>query len=254
VYKPNQNLIRPNEEKKMYKKFLTLLVFIIMLLAGCSQVAITGSGNIVTQDESITGFDRVSVEQSFDVTISQGEEYKVVVSVDDNVVQYLDIDKVGDTLNIRLESNRSYSIINATLSAEVTMPELAGVDLSGSSSASVTGFASSNDFEADLSGSTALRGDIEAGDTSFDLSGSSSVSLSGSGGDLKVDSSGSSDVDLSDYPVDNADLNLSGSSTVTVNASGTLEVSSSGASDVFYLGNPTLGDISVSGSSSIEQK
>lgn len=238
----------------MKTKYQILSLITILLLAGCAQLTITGSGNIVTQEETITGFDRVSAKHSFEVSISQGEDYKVVISVDDNIVEHLDVRKDGSTLKIGLEFNRYYSIINATMRAEVVMPELSAVELLGASSAAITGFASSNDFEADLSGSGTLRGDIEAGDTSFDLSGSSDVSISGSGGDLKIDSSGSSVVDLSDFPAENADLDLSGSSTVTVNVSGTLNVSSSGSSNVYYLGNPTIGQISTSGSSSVEQR
>lgn len=238
----------------MNRKSPLFLLLIILMLAGCAQVLITGSGNIVSQEEDLRGFDRVSVQQSFDVDISQGEDFKVVVSVDDNVVQYLDVRVDGSTLKIHLEPGRSFSLIDATLQAEVVMPELLAVDLSGASSADITGFASSSDFEVDLSGSSNLRGDIEAGDTVVDLSGSSDLNLSGSGGDLIVDSSGSSFVDLSEYPVENADLNLSGSSSVTVNVSGTLDVSTSGSSDVYYLGNPTIGEISSSGSSTVQQK
>lgn len=237
----------------MKTKYQILSLITILLLAGCAQLTITGSGNIVTQGETITGFDRVSAKHSFEVSISQGEDYKVVISVDDNIVEHLDVRKDGSTLKIGLELNRFYSIINATMRAEVVMPELSAVELLGASSAAITGFASSNDFEANLESGT-LRGDIEAGDTNFDLSGSSDVSISGSGGDLKIDSSGSSVVDLSDFHAENADLNLSGSSTVTVNVSGTLDVSSSGSSNVYYLGNPTIGQISVSGSSSVEQR
>jgi hypothetical protein len=238
----------------MTKKSIISLLIIGILLVGCAQVTVTGSGNIITQEEAITGFDQVSVQQSFDVSISQGEEYKVVISVDDNVVQYLDVRKDGNTLKIRLDPNRSYSIIAATMEAEVVMPEITALELSGASSAQLTGFASSNDFAADLSGSGTLRGDIEAGDTSFGLSGSSDVSLSGSGGDLEVDTSGSSFVDLSDFSSEDADLSLSGSSIVTVNVNGTLNVNTSGSSNVYYLGNPTIGEINSSGSSSVQQK
>jgi hypothetical protein len=106
----------------------------------------------------------------------------------------------------------------------------------------------------DLSGSSSLRGDIEAGGTSFDLSGSSDANLTGSGGNLTLDASGSSDVDLSDFPVADAEIDASGASTVTVNASGRLDVEASGASDVYYLGDPSMGTIDTSGASSVEPK
>ncbi len=69
-----------------------------------------------------------------------------------------------------------------------------------------------------------------------------------------MDASGSSDVDLSDFPVADAGIDASGASTVTVNPSGRLDVEASGASNVYYLGEPSLGTIDTSGASSVEPK
>ena len=242
-------------------KSRTLIAFLCLaaaLLAACTlskdQITITGSGNLVTQEQSFTGFDKVSAGYSFQLDIRQGDTYRVVTRVDDNIAEYLKVEKDGKTLKIGLDPEYSYNIREATMEAELTMPELTGLDLSGSSDATVTGFASTKAFHADLSGSSTLRGDIEAGDASFDLSGSSDVTLTGSGGDVKIDASGSSVIDLSDFPVIDADVEVSGSSRVTVNASGRLGAEASGGSHVFYLGSPMLGKIDTSGSSSVERK
>jgi hypothetical protein len=140
------------------------------------------------------------------------------------------------------------------MEAEITMPELGGLDLSGASDANVSGFKSTMNLSVDLSGSSSLNGDIEAGDVSIDLSGSSEATLSGSGQDLTIDISGSSDLDLVEFPVVDARVDASGTSSATVNASGRLDVDASGASDVYYLGDPTMGTIDTSGESSVEQK
>jgi hypothetical protein len=238
----------------MKARYAIIILIALLALAACDQVTITGSGNVVESEESFTGFDRVEVEHSFRVTITQGEEYQVTIRVDDNLVDQLDVRKSGSTLTIGLEPARSFTIFSATMQAEIVMPELKGVGLSGNSRAMITGFASSDDFEAGLSGSSELEGDIEAGDTRLGLSGSSQVVLSGSGEDLTIDASGSSDLDLSDFTAGNADIDLSGASTATVNISGTLDVSASGSSDVYYLGDPTMGRIDTSGSSSVTQR
>ncbi len=54
--------------------------------------------------------------------------------------------------------------------------------------------------------------------------------------------------------MDDADVEASGASTVTVNLSGTLDADASGASRVLYLGNPSLGRIDTSGASSITRR
>jgi hypothetical protein len=234
------------------KALIPLLAAI--LLIGCAQVSITGSGNVVTQQEAITGFDKVDISNSFEVDISQGENFSVLIRVDDNLVEHLNVVKQGSTLKIGLDPNRAYTIVNATMEAEVTMPELVGLDLSGSSDANISGFESTKSLVADLSGNSVLLGDITAGDSRFDASGNSSVSITGSAGDVTVDASGSSEVDLTDFPASDGTVDASGSSTVTVNLSGRLNADASGSSDIYYLGDPTLGEIDTSGSSTIQPK
>jgi len=226
----------------------------VILLSGCVPTTLSGSGNLVTQEEPISGFDKVDISHSFKVDISQGESFKVVIRVDDNLVENLQVVKQGSTLKIGLDPNRNYTVRNATMEAQVTMPELTGLDLSGASHATISGFESTDDITVDQSGSSSLRGDIEAGDIRIDLSGSSEMTLVGSGQDLTVDASSSSELDLSEFTVVNARVETSSSSSVTVNASGRLDVDASGSSNVYYLGNPTLGTIETSGASSVEPK
>ena len=61
-------------------------------------------------------------------------------------------------------------------------------------------------------------------------------------------------MDLEGLPIKNADIELSGASNGTVNLDGTLNADLSGASHLYYAGEPTLGDIDISGASSISRK
>ncbi len=237
----------------MFKTRMFGLFLAVILLAGCGTRTITGSGDVMTQEETITDFNQVDVSHSFEVDISQDDTFRVVVRIDDNLARYLQVVKLGDTLQIGFKSNTPV-IRNATLQAEISMPKLAGLDMSGSSHVTITGFTSAQAFVADLSGSSDLRGEIEAGDATFDLSGSSEVILTGSAQNVIIEASGSSEIDLTDFPVVDANLNLSSSSEATVNASGRLDVDASSASHVYYLGSPTLGKMDTSGAASIEKK
>jgi hypothetical protein len=231
------NTKKGRQEMKGKLFALGLALLLAPLLAGCGLISVTGSGNVVTQEEAITGFDKVDITQGFTVDISQGDTFSVVIQVDDNLVQYLRVVKEDSTLKIGLDRNRSYK--DATLKVEVTMPELTGLDLSLGSHANITGFKSPKALDADLSGGSHLRGDIEAGSASFSLSGGSDLTLSGSGQDVSIKASGGSQINLGDFPVADASVNASDGSEVTVKPSGRLDANASSGSKVYYLGNPT---------------
>ena len=218
----------------MFKIRISVLLVIATLLAGCGGLAsLTGSGNVVTQEEAITGFDKLDVSDGFQVEVSQGDTFSVVIRVDEDLVEDLQVVKEGSTLKIGLKPGRSYNLKNVTLEADVTMPELTGADLSGGSH---------------------LGGDVEAGDVTFNLSGGSHVTLSGSAGDLTIDADGGSHAELADLAVVDARVDASGGSHVTVNPNGRLDAVSRGGSHVRYLGSPTLGTIDTDGTSSVKQQ
>ncbi len=212
---------------------------------------IQASGNVVSEEFTITGFDGVQVSHAFTVDISQGDEFSVIVDIDENLIEYLQVVKAGNTLKIGLEPDHRYVISAATRRAKVTMPELTGLDVSGASQGTISGFKSSSALTIDLSGASQLSGDIECGDGRFDVSGASELSLRGSAENLIIGASGASRVELSLFPGVDAKVEASGASRVTVNASGRLDVDASGASHVTYLGRPSLGTIDTSGASSV---
>ena len=130
-----------------------------------------------------------------------------------------------------------------------------GMGLGGSSHATITGFKSAQALALNASGASHLQGDIAADTVSFNLGGSSEVVLTGSAQNLIMEeAAGSSNVDLTDFPVVDASVKAGGKSQVTVNVSGRLDVDASSSANVYYLGDPTLGEIDTSGGSSVEPK
>ena len=238
----------------MKKTLVIILIAALMtsiLSGGCGAI-ITGSGNLVTETYDYSDFTILEVGNGFDVELTRSNAYSIEITTDDNVQEYLDVTKSGDTLRIRLTGFRSYSSV--TLEAKITMPDIYEITLSGGSQGEITGFSSSNDFSAALSGGSGLEGNITTGDAEFDLSGGSRVTLVGSGNDLVIKSSGGSHLTLESFPIENADINISGGGSATINISGTLDINLSGGSKVIYVGEPEIGDIDLSGGSTFRKK
>ncbi len=124
------------------------------------------------------------------------------------------------------------------------------VAASGASHLELTAL-SANDAELSLSGASSISGNLEADNIVFDLSGASWAQLTGSAGDTIVNGSGASRFHLADLMISDADVTLTGASTAEMNLDGRLDISLSGASSLDYTGVLTLGEIDLSGGSSV---
>lgn len=253
-----------------------VVIVILLSTLGCgsdeiSGTAISGSGNLVTQEIGYRDFTKIEVDHAFQAEISRADIYYVNIIMDDNLFDYLIADVTGDTLYIGLEPDTSYQ--NTTGKVNITLPDLRHLKLRGASTAEVSGFVSDSSFQIEISGASRLFfQDVEAGDTQFNISGASQVSgsietaecgllisgasvieLHGSASDALINISGVSTLLLGDFVIDNASILLSGTSSATINVTGRLDANLGGVSNLDYLGNPTLGTAIMSDSSAMNQ-
>ena len=256
---------------------LVTVLTAVALFSGCS-VTMPGSvGNVVTEEKDFTDFTSVDVEDTFEVEIIQSDSFSITVSADDSFFDYVAVSKEGETLRIYLNPRHTFTDFTLqakTLKAKITMPALYGLHLSGASKGTVTGFKSAQDFNLEVSGASSLgiadievgdmefevsgaskvTGSMKANDAKFEISGASGVELEGSANNIVLKASGASKIKLADFPLGNANVNLSGASEATVNAKGRLDAVLSAASRLYFLGNPTMGNINISGASTIKHK
>jgi hypothetical protein len=238
-------------KRKAMILMVTAVLSLIILFSGCGAV-ITGSGNIVTKNFDNSGFTMVRLEDGFDVALIQSPSFGIEITADDNIFDYLEITQEGNTLKVRLKGGDNY--INKSLKARISMPEILGINLSDGSDAIISGFNSSNTFSATLSDGSKLEGEIITGDIGFSLSDGSDVTLSGSGRDLMARSMDGSTLTLENFPVINADVNISSGGNATLNLSGTLNTNLTAGSKIIYSGDPKMGEISLSAGSVLKKK
>ena len=98
-----------------------------------------------------------------------------------------------------------------------------------------------------------LRGEVRTGDIEITAEVDCTVNLSGSATDVTVKATVNSDVDLSELECRNAAVTAEVGSQVTVHATGRLDAEAS-ASEVWYVGEPTLGEIKIALDGSVEKQ
>ncbi len=221
-------------------------------LAGCDLLLpVSGSGRLTRSVYPAAGFSGIQASHSFVVKVVPDTVYSVTITCDDNLHRYLIVENGGPgTLRLGLEPGYNYN--GVTLIAEVHMPVVVSIDVSGASTVNLdSGFSSGNGLTVVLSGASQCGlPNIVCGDASFDVSGASQVTCVGSAGALTIRVSGASRANVLNCTGTRASVNLSGASAAWVDV-GTrpVDVAAGGASTFYYGGAPALGVSDFSGGS-----
>lgn len=221
----------------MYKKAITLLIVCGLILPACSvvvprQQVITGSGKVVSETRSVSGFTAVSLEGSGNVEIVIGPEESVVVEAEDNILPLIETILEKSVLVIR---TKPFTTIQTTepIQIRITVKSLSGVLIPGSGNITVS----------------KLSGDI----FSVSLPGSGNITIRGTANQVDISLGGSGNIYCDQLEAKSATVRLNGSGNITVYARESLDARINGSGDIQYSGNPAKVYKDVKGSGNIRQ-
>lgn len=192
---------------------------------------IKGSGVAVSEAREADDFTGVDVGGVFQVEITAGKEFSVLVDADDNLLQYIKTEVNGDVLQIETTER-----INSTtpIRVRISAPDIESIGASGASKVSLAGVKNSN-----------LR---------VDTSGASKVKIEGETAEVTIEASGASNVDAEALKAKNAEVDTCGASSVNLFITERLVSEASGASRISYSGNPASVEKRTSGAGRVHQK
>ena len=176
-------------------------------------IDIKGTGVLVENEYSISGFTEVEASDFFDVEISQGESYRIMVEADEAIVPYIDIDSRGNTLRIGLK-DRTYNMQNTIQRVEVTLPALSRASIGNHTELILRDIKTDDSLVFVADDFSELRGVVDASDIQILVDNHSEITLSGSASQLTGDVSNHSSVDLIGLGVSEIDLDVDDFSTV----------------------------------------
>jgi hypothetical protein len=196
---------------------------------------------------SIIDFDRLEIASALDVRVEQSNIFDIQVKGDRRNVNDLEVYKSGSTLVIKFDDN-SNRIHDTYIT--ITMPRLEGAIFSAASSSKVNGFESDGDLDLHVSGASVCQLNAGYREVNLTLAGSSSLLMSGLGDEINADISGASVLTAFEYPVRQANINVSGASNGKVTVTDELMAVAAGASSVIYRGSPSV-TTEISGGSTV---
>lgn len=210
---------------------------------------VTGSGNVIQEERQLSGVTSVRVANQGDLQIELGDQEKLVIEAEDNLMDYIQSDVRGGTLT--LDTQNLVNLNNMKpIRYLLTVKSLDGAGISSSGSISAPVLQSDSfSIESSSSGDIYLEG-LTAGSLSARLSSSGDVTIgSGMVGKQTVRISSSGNYDAQSMQSQEAEIQISSSGNASVAVSEALNGRISSSGNVYYWGEP---QVNVSTSSSGE--
>lgn len=250
------------------KTFTSLIAFMLLLACNnaCAQRSyydnshdesgIKASKNYVTKEIRVEEFTKLSVSGGADVFFTQRSgKPKVTLYTSDNLVERVQIEVKGSTLQIGFKRNtriRSYDKLEVRIEAET----LEMVNINGSGSLLLKNGLKGDRLVLNVAGSGDIKGDCIycAENLTFSIAGSGDVNCNDLRADhLKLSVAGSGDVNCRNLQSRNLGISIAGSGDIKASEVKTdnLNCSIGGSGTITLSGNTREAEYSVAGSGDI---
>jgi hypothetical protein len=222
---------------------LGFVAFVLVVGAVWSRVSLTTglqiSGERTALTPTLSNFAGVDASGTWDVTATRGDAWRVELDVPVEFVDRIEARVEDDRLVLGLDRGTWFGGCGVSdrcrLKANITLPELRAVTLSGATQFAFTGFDGTT-LEIDMSGA----GEIDGDSSRYD--------------DLELTLSGAGNVDFNGVTTTNAEVSVSGAAHVELHmGGGRLRGNLSGVSSLEYSGTVSVESVSESGPSNVRR-
>ena len=237
------------------KKYFVLMVILITLAItsfacvipfGISTV--NGSGNIITEEIDVSGFNKVLVTGVGKLIVTQSDQESLTITTDDNLMQYIETNlsdgvlELGFTDDVSFEKGGGRKILDPSNSFifNLSVIDLTSINLSGAASVDLQELGGEQ-FEIVLSGAGDIKIDSLTVETLVaTISGAGNIEATGKVESQIVVLSGLGKYFAPFLESQQATLTINGAGGAEIWANEKLDVTINGAGNVDYFGNPSL--------------
>lgn len=227
--------------------FIATAFLLLLAASACNPIPfinnmIDGSGNIITEEREVRGFDRVTLSGFGEVSLEQGTEESLSVRTDDNIMPYVRTEVRNNTLILDFDDkgwDRGYNPTDG-IHFDLVVKDLQRIDISGAGSVEMGKF-DTDDLLVDLSGAGSLEiGNLTANELIVRQSGAVTMVVAGQVNGQELSHSGVGSYHAAELESETAFIDISGAGSSTVWATETLDIQISGLGNVIYYGNPRV--------------
>lgn len=223
--------------------FLTGIVLALGISSCIFTPTIKGNGNVVEQERDLSDFDAIKASPGINVYITQGNKTEVVVKADENLLEVIKTEVVGDVLELKTTSNIRNAKENKVF---VTLPEIESIKASAGCNVFSENEISSKNLEISASAGSNIHLSIKTQETSVKASAGSNINLEGQAENFYGKASAGSNIKAGDLKTSNTEAKASAGANIWISTKNKLQASASSGGNVFYSGDPTNTEINKS--------
>ena len=238
---------------KTFISILTLFIIATNLNAQVFTKKITGNGKLITENRSLSDYDKINVAGSFDVILIKGKEGGISIKADENLLEYIETDVENG--HLKIQPKKGYQL-RSTKNIIITVPfeTIDAISLAGSGNVHSKDVLNISDLNLNLAGSGEINLPVSSKNLTSQIAGSGNIKLSGNSDVFNCEIAGSGNLEGSDLKATASHINIAGSGNVKIHAISEIHAKIVGSGNVIYTGNPTIEKSKSVGSGSIRKK
>lgn len=222
----------------MNKNFGAIILFILFFgYQNLSAQTVKGSGNLKTEVVEFNGFKNLILNGNFSVTLVQGDLEGIRINTDDNLVNLFQTRMDNETLFITMSADiRKFEELNVFISYR----ELKQITLLNNVKLNSTQVVHFDDLDIFISGACTINAEFFASSITVNQYDQSFSQVTGFAEKLIVNVHDETELNFSNLKSETCEIVSTGYSEVMVNCSKTLKLKVTGASNVYYSGEPAI--------------
>jgi len=231
-------------KKMTYLSAISYLIIGLMLSACGLKLdlpdVVRGSGNVISEERSVSGFEYIDFNGAGEIFIEQGSEEKLVIEAEDNILPKI-TNKVENsvlTLGIDTKITDEQVIPTKKMVYRLTVITLSGLNINGAATLNVKQLFA-GDFKFNVNGTgNATFEDFRAEKLTVEIDGGANVTFKGLVTQQIVVINGAGGYNAGDLQTGNTSITFNGAGKSTVWALDDLTIAINGAGSVEYYGDP----------------
>lgn len=207
---------------------------------GIGEKIVVGNGKVEMRSFDEKDFTKVELSGNMSAEIVYGIRFGIKISTDENLYEYLSVDKIQDTLKIRTK-NKVIIKKSTECNITITMPAIDECIVYGGCTAAINNFDDTDGkFILSHSGSSTITVNSLFKNIKAVQYGTGTFLLTGKAETLRYSSSGIAELYASELQAENVYLSWAGSGYAEVYATEKLGIDISGSGSIKYRGKPEI--------------